>query len=83
MTPHKSYFQRHVAESPRPRRMPLFLSPTSLHNYSHSASADDQFDEGLVFQKHPQRKMNPLIAFFWMCLNIAGNSYKKLRYVKK
>lgn len=28
-------------------------------------------------------KMNPLMAFFWMCLNIAGNSYKKLRYVKK
>ena len=26
--------------------------------------------------------MNPLMAFFWMCLNIAGNSYKKLRYVK-
>lgn len=79
MTPHKSYFQRHVAENPRPRRMPLFLSPTLFN----SASADYQFDEGLVFQKHPQRKMNPLMAFFWMCLNIAGNSYKKLRYVKK
>lgn len=28
-------------------------------------------------------KMSPIASFFWMCLNIAGNSYKKLRYVKK
>lgn len=28
-------------------------------------------------------KMNPIASFFWTCLNIAGNSYKKLRYVKK
>lgn len=28
-------------------------------------------------------KMNPLASFFWMCINIIGNSYKKLFYVKK
>ena len=27
--------------------------------------------------------MNPIAASFWMCMNILGNSYKKLRYVKK
>ena len=26
--------------------------------------------------------MNPLASAFWMCMNILGNSYKKLRYVK-
>ena len=28
-------------------------------------------------------KMNPMSSFFWMCINIIGNSYKKLFYVKK
>lgn len=27
--------------------------------------------------------MNPIAASFWMCVNILGNSYKKLRYVKR
>lgn len=27
--------------------------------------------------------MNPIAAAFWMCVNILGNSYKKLRYVKR
>ena len=27
--------------------------------------------------------MNPIAAGFWMCINIIGNSYKKLFYVKK
>lgn len=27
--------------------------------------------------------MNPLASAFWMCVNIIGNSYKKLRYVKR
>lgn len=28
-------------------------------------------------------KMNPIASIFWMCLNIAGNSYKKMKYVKR
>lgn len=28
-------------------------------------------------------KMNPIASAFWMCINILGNSYKKLFYVKK
>lgn len=28
-------------------------------------------------------KMNPIAASFWMCINILGNSYKKLFYVKR
>lgn len=28
-------------------------------------------------------QMNPIASAFWMCMNIMGNSYKKLRYVKK
>ena len=28
-------------------------------------------------------KMNPITSTFWMCLNILGNSYKKIFYVKK
>lgn len=28
-------------------------------------------------------KMNPLASVFWMCMNIMGNSYKKIRYVKR
>lgn len=28
-------------------------------------------------------KMNPVASFFWMCINILGNSYKKLFFVKK
>lgn len=28
-------------------------------------------------------KMNPIAATLWMCINILGNSYKKLFYVKK
>lgn len=28
-------------------------------------------------------KMNPISSFFWMCLNVFGNAYKKLFYVKK
>lgn len=28
-------------------------------------------------------KMNPIASTFWMCINILGNSYKKLFYVKK
>lgn len=27
--------------------------------------------------------MNPIAATFWMCMNIIGNSYKKIRYVKR
>lgn len=27
--------------------------------------------------------MNPLASAFWMCVNILGNSYKKLRYVNR
>ena len=27
--------------------------------------------------------MNPIAAAFWMCINILGNSYKKIRYVKR
>ncbi len=26
-------------------------------------------------------RMNPVAAFFWMCMNVAGNGYKKLFYV--
>ena len=32
---------------------------------------------------HEGAKMNPVSSFFWMCMNIVGNSYKKLFYVKK
>lgn len=32
---------------------------------------------------HEGAKMNPLAASFWMCINIIGNSYKKLFYVRK
>lgn len=28
-------------------------------------------------------RMNPIAASFWMCINILGNSYKKLFYVKR
>ncbi|MDO4334381.1 MAG: glycosyltransferase family 2 protein [Bacteroidales bacterium] len=28
-------------------------------------------------------KMNPIASAFWMCINILGNSYKKIFYVKK
>lgn len=28
-------------------------------------------------------KMNPITSTFWMCLNILGNSYKKIFYVRK
>lgn len=28
-------------------------------------------------------EMNPLASAFWMCVNILGNSYKKLRYVNR
>lgn len=28
-------------------------------------------------------KMNPVASFVWMCVNILGNSYKKLFYVRK
>ena len=27
--------------------------------------------------------MNPIAAAFWMCMNILGNSYKKLKYVQR
>lgn len=27
--------------------------------------------------------MNPVAAFFWMCMNVIGNSYKKIFYVKR
>lgn len=27
--------------------------------------------------------MNPLYATFWMCINILGNSYKKMFYIKR
>lgn len=27
--------------------------------------------------------MNPVASAFWMCMNIIGNSYKKIRYVKR
>lgn len=32
---------------------------------------------------HEGAQMNPIAATFWMCMNIIGNSYKKLFYVKK
>lgn len=32
---------------------------------------------------HKGAKMNPITSSFWMCLNIIGNGYKKLFYVKK
>ena len=32
---------------------------------------------------HEGAQMNPLVSAFWMCVNIFGNSYKKLRYVKR
>ncbi|MBO7502640.1 MAG: glycosyltransferase family 2 protein [Paludibacteraceae bacterium] len=32
---------------------------------------------------HEGAKMNPLASVFWMCMNIIGNSYKKLFYVKR
>jgi hypothetical protein len=28
-------------------------------------------------------KMNPIASAFWMCMNIFGNGYKKLFYVKR
>lgn len=28
-------------------------------------------------------KMNPIASFLWMCINILGNSYKKIFYVKR
>lgn len=31
---------------------------------------------------HEGAQMNALASAFWMCVNIVGNSYKKLRYVK-
>lgn len=31
---------------------------------------------------HQAEKMNPVASVFWMCVNILGNSYKKLFYVK-
>lgn len=34
----------------------------------------------ILFRQGAQ--MNPLASAFWMCVNIFGNSYKKLRYVK-
>lgn len=35
----------------------------------------------ILFRKAEQ--MNPVLASFWMCINILGNSYKKLFYVKR
>ena len=32
---------------------------------------------------HEGAKMNSLLSVFWMCMNIIGNSYKKLFYVKR
>lgn len=32
---------------------------------------------------HDAEKMNPLAAYFWMVVNILGNSYKKMFYVKR
>ncbi len=32
---------------------------------------------------HEAERQNPVVAVFWMCVNIIGNSYKKLFYVKK
>lgn len=32
---------------------------------------------------HQGAGMNPLASAFWMCVNILGNSYKKLRYVNR
>lgn len=31
---------------------------------------------------HEGAQMNPIAATFWMCMNIIGNCYKKIRYVK-
>lgn len=35
----------------------------------------------ILFRKGAQ--MNPVSAAFWMSMNIVGNSYKKLFYVKR
>lgn len=35
----------------------------------------------ILFRQGAQ--MTPIASAFWMCMNIMGNSYKKLRYVKK
>ena len=32
---------------------------------------------------HEGAQMNPVASAFWMCMNILGNSYKKLIYVKR
>lgn len=32
---------------------------------------------------HEGAQMNPVASAFWMCMNIIGNSYKKLFYVKR
>lgn len=32
---------------------------------------------------HDAAGMNPLLAWFWTCINIGGNMYKKIFYVKK
>ena len=31
---------------------------------------------------HDAEQMNPVAATFWMCMNVVGNSFKKLFYVK-
>lgn len=35
----------------------------------------------ILFRKGAQ--MNPVASFFWMCANIIGNSYKKIKYIKR
>ena len=32
---------------------------------------------------HVAEEMNPVAAAFWMCMNVVGNGFKKLFFVKK
>ena len=32
---------------------------------------------------HEGANMNPVASAFWMCVNIIGNSYKKIFYIKR
>lgn len=35
----------------------------------------------ILFREGAQ--MNPVASFFWMCVNVIGNSYKKIQYIKR